>query len=466
MTQHSVLLISNDVIGRKMAGPGIRYYHMARVLAPHAKLTLAIPSGPEDADYLQAQLPDLAAVVGYQVGEWATLLDRANSAEIIIFPSDLAWQFPQLASLDAALVIDGYDPLMIEWLEMSARTGQSGAEQQANWRVRFAQLHAQYAIGDFFICASERQRDWWLGLLEAAGRVNPLTHQADDSLRSLIDVAAYGVPSFALPTSPKPVIKGVWDGIGADDQLILWGGGLWTWLDPLTAIRAVAKLAPAHPTIRLIFPGTRHPNPKMAGIPTHTERAKALSAELGLTDKHVFFGDWVDYADWPLLLKECDIALSLHFDTLETRLAFRSRILEYVWADLPIVATQGDATSLLVAQYGLGQVVGYEDTDAVAQAIAAQLGDMPAAQVAGFAEARQALSWETVLQPLIRFCTQPQRAADRPSDFAQHTPRFPIRDTLVHERIAELEALVSAYENGRFIRLMKRVQQLRNGQNA
>ena len=40
-------------------------------------------------------------------------------------------------------------------------------------------LFFQYLIGDFYICASERQRYWWLGQLEVAGRINPHTLHRD-----------------------------------------------------------------------------------------------------------------------------------------------------------------------------------------------------------------------------------------------------------------------------------------------
>ena len=59
-------------------------------------------------------------------------------------------------------------------------------------------LGRQYLIGDFYLCASERSA-WWLGLLEASGRVNPATFDADPSLRTLIDVVPYGLPDTPLP---------------------------------------------------------------------------------------------------------------------------------------------------------------------------------------------------------------------------------------------------------------------------
>ena len=49
-------------------------------------------------------------------------------------------------------------------------------------------------IGDFFICGSERQKDFWMGVLTANGRVNPLNYLDDPSLRNLIDVVGIGYP--------------------------------------------------------------------------------------------------------------------------------------------------------------------------------------------------------------------------------------------------------------------------------
>ena len=449
-----VLIISNDVIGRKMAGPGIRYFHIARILSRYATVTLAVPDLDAPDESVLAMLPGVS-LAHFRQGEWGTIEGVTVSAEIIIFPSGFAWQFPQLADLPASLVVDGYDPLMMEWLEVSDLTSEAA---QQKWPGLFTELHAQFAIGDFYICASERQRDWWLGLLEASGRINPWTYEQDRSLRQLIDVVAYGVPEIA-EMERQPVIKGVWDGIRADDIVLLWGGGLWKWLDPLTAIRAVAQLAEAMPTLRLIFPGTSHPNPGQANMPTHNEAAKELAQALGVFGRNVYFGDWVPYDQWSALLLECDVALSLHYETVETRLAFRSRILEYIAAGLPMVATEGDATSELVRQYGLGSVVAYEDVDGVAEAIREAVEN--SAEVSpGFAAAQAELSWENALRPLIAFCMEPKRAADRPKTHAIGAPRFETYGKLPQQQITELKAVVEGYKNGRVMKAMNRLNGL------
>ncbi|MFN8491950.1 MAG: glycosyltransferase family 4 protein [Caldilineaceae bacterium] len=439
-----ILLISHDVIGRHMAGPGIRYFHLARVLAKQMATTLAIPHESSQ------ELPECDfPMVRYTRDDWSSIQAHVYGADVCLLPSDIAFDFPELATSKACLVIDGYDPLMAEWLALH---GQTAGETETNqWRQRMLHLNHQYVMGDFFICASERQRDWWFGLLEAHGRLNPATFSADHSLRQLIDVVPYGLPEGA-PQKTKALLKGVWPGIAPTDKVLLWGGGLWPWLDPITAIRALGKIWETRQDVKLVFPGTKHPNPMLDDIPTQNRNAFATAETLGLLNKGVFFGDWVPYADWVNVLLDSDIALTLHYDTLETRLAFRSRVLEYIWAGLPIVAARGDATSELVEKYHLGIVVEPEDVDQVAQAILTLLDMAPATLAEYFAAARQTLTWERAAQPLLRFCQQPHRAADREKYGAQlGNPYY----ADLQDQVKTLKSVVKAYESGRFIRTMR-----------
>lgn len=388
-----ILIVSHDVVGREMAGPGIRYFHLARVLAREFAVLLAVPK--------ESNITIDFPVVTYASGSDDTLTEAIQGARTIVVPAVQAGQIPALEVIGTPIVIDGYDPFIVETLYL-------GGDVFGLQTV----LAKAYLLGDFFICASERQRDWWLGILEAYGRVNPYTFGEDPSLRRLVDVVPFGLPEEPL-RAIRPVIRGIWPGIGPEDKILLWGGGLWPWLDPLTAIRAVARVWQQRQDVRLVFPGTRHPNPWLSGIPTHNEEARRLAEEQGLLDRAVFFGDWVPYADWPGVLLESDLALTLHFDALETRLAFRSRMLDYIWAGLPIIATRGDATSDLVEKYELGVVVDYEDDVGVAEAIL-RLLEMPRdAWAARFERARQDLTWERAVQPLVEFCRNPRRAPDK-----------------------------------------------------
>jgi len=433
-----------------MAGPGIRYFNLARVLAQHFPTTLAAP-GTIDCP------AEGFATWSYQPGQWETLAPAVEGARAILLCGDvLAW-FPALKECGIPLIVDGYDPHTLETLAMLA--GHPDQEQRHADRERILQM--QCRAGDFFICASERQRDWWLGLLEANGRINARTYNDDPSLRRLIDVVPFGLPAQP-PRHTRQVLKGVWPGVAPEDRVVLWGGGLWQWLDPLTAIRAIAQVQEQRGDVKLVFPGTRHPNPIVIDMPMR-QTAIRLAEELGLLDRCVFFGDWVPIEEWPNYLLEADIGLSLHFDTLETRLAFRSRILDYVWTGLPMVVTRGDATGDLVAERGLGLEVDYQDVDGVARAILTLLNEPRGTRGERFETARAELTWERAARPVVDFCRAPRIAPDRGAS------RVRAVNAATDDRLAELQGklerseaeiarlreLVAGYERGRFIRLMK-----------
>lgn len=452
--QPHTLLVSHDVLGEKMAGPGIRYFHISRALGHHTNLTLAIrPQNEKALAAIQEKLPHVR-VVTYERYNWDSIKHEATKADVIILSPYTTWEIPQFSTVDSAVVIDGYDPLLIEWLT-TLNPEDDQVEQHVHWVERGSALFYQYLHSDFFICASERQRYWWLGQLEVAGRINPKTFHADHSLRSLVDVVPYGLPE-GEPEHTRNVVKGVWPGIAKDDMVALWGGGLWPWLDPETAVHAIAQLHSTHPKLKLIFPGTIHPNPEVQEMPVHNRRIYELVESYGLLNKAIFFGEWVPYEDWANVLLESDIALSLHHETIETQLAFRSRMLEYIWAGLPIVATQGDATSAFVTRYNLGHIVNYHDVEGVKQAITQILQAPSSHYQQGLAKARQDLTWEKAIEPLIRFCQNPRRAADR----REQNKTFGV--PYYAGQIERLQMLVDGYERGKFIRLMKTLHRWRS----
>jgi hypothetical protein len=215
----------------------------------------------------------------------------------------------------------------------------------------------------------------------------------------------------------RPAVKGVVPGIGPDDEVVLWGGGIYDWFDPVTAIEAVALLKERRPALRLWFLGVRHPNTAILDSPKLAE-ARARAEELGVAGTHVFFNEgWVAYEDRQDHLLEADVAISLHREHIEAAYSFRTRILDYLWAGLPIVATRGDTFADIIAGRGLGEVVPGGDAAAVAEALDRLLSDKDGRSARKEAAARVAAGfvWSEVLAPLVRFCSEPLPAADRES---------------------------------------------------
>ena len=235
----------------------------------------------------------------------------------------------------------------------------------------------------------------------------------------------FGIPVAEPPPRPR-ALRGVVDGIGERDRVLVWPGGIWEWFDPLTVIRAVATLRPSHPDLRLVFMGLGHPNPHIERM-AMTTRAVALADELALRDSVVFFNfGWVPYDDRGAFLRECDLAVSAHFDDVETRFALRTRLLDCVWAGLPVVTTRGDAVGDLLAERGVARTVPAESVDAWRAALTALLGD-PEARAAAASAAdrlRADLVWPRVVDRLAavldRVEKQPHRDARLTAAAARH----------------------------------------------
>jgi GT2 family glycosyltransferase len=399
-----VLIITGDPIGKKLAGPAIRAWNMADALARDNVVTLVSLSGVEDI----AAPFDLAHV---RPGDERAFSKLEKWADVIVFQGHAMAVFDSLRKSRKILVVDIYDPMHLEQLEQGREL--PPAEWQRQVHDANEVLNEQMQRGDFFLAASERQRLFWLGQLASLGRINPATYDGDPDLDGLIDVVPFGLSSTP-PEHQKQVLKGVLPGIGVDDKVLLWSGGLYNWFDPKTLIRAVARVSERHDNVRLFFQGTKHPHP---GVPEMriVGESRALAAELGALDTSVFFNaSWVDYADRQNYVTEADAGVSTHFSHIETTFSFRTRILDYLWAELPMVVTAGDHFADLVETHKLGIVVEAGDVEQLAAALEKVLFDEKFIALAkrNIRRVRTSYYWETVLAPLVDFVAEARHAQD------------------------------------------------------
>jgi glycosyltransferase involved in cell wall biosynthesis len=407
-----VLVITGDPIGVKMAGPAIRAWNMAEVITA---------DGHDVALMTTTLLEQVAAPFALhrvRPGDDDAFAELESWADVIVFQGHGMAQFDALRTTEKAVVADIYDPMHLEMLEQGRELG------AATWNLRVttatAVLNEQLALADFFLCASERQRLFYLGQLTTLGRVNPATYENDPHLDRLIAVAPFGL-NATPPAHEFDAIKGVRDGIAPDDKLLIWGGGLYNWFDPLSLITAVANLAERRPSLKLFFLGTRHPGVDEMGI---VRESFDLARERGALDRSVFFNEtWVQYAERQNYLTEADAGVSTHMSHIETTFSFRTRILDYLWAGLPMVVTEGDSFAELVAAEGLGVVVPAKDVAALEAAIERVLyDDAFVAEVRRNVErVREAFVWERALAPLVEFVRDPHRAADQTGTRADHS---------------------------------------------
>ncbi len=407
-----VVVVTDDVLTPKMAGPAIRAWHIAEALATGQEVVLATTS--EMCEVTSAHFSVEAA-------DGARFAELEQWCDVAIVQGYLLHNVAALRGSEKVMLFDLYDPLHLEALVLTR--GDHEPDRSVNVANTVRTLEEQLGRGDFFVCASDKQRDLWLGFLAAMGRVNPRTYEDDPTLRRLIDVVPFGLPDDP-PVHSRRALRGVVPGIGPDDDVVIWGGGLYDWFDPSTLIRAIDKIRLTRPQVRLFFLGMRHPKPDIVESAVAVE-ARRLAGTLGLTGSHVFFNeDWVAYHDRQNYLLEADVGVSLHLDHLETAYSFRTRILDYLWTGLPIVATAGDGFAEIISSQGIGTVVPGEDVDAVAHALLGLLRD-PQARAACRERAgavAEGFRWSAVLEPLMAFCAHPRRAPDDPGWPTGHRP--------------------------------------------
>ncbi len=411
-----VLWHCEDRAGEAMAGPAIRAATLAARLAARHEVTLLCPG----ASALPAALRAARGAGGeercLEVKEFApgaSLAGLLDGVDVLVTqgfgfaPSDLA-RLPE----GLRLVLDLYDPVLLELL------ARAGSDPEAGTRLHLAavRLRLLWMLGraDHVLCASELQRAFWLGWLGAAGRLLPSLFEEDPEANRLLAQVPFGIEPAETGSSAAGEQAASWLRAAAGEGAapLLWWGGLWEWMDPVCAIRAVARLRAQGLRVALVLPAGNRPG--AAPMPA-AERAEAEARKLGLWEAGVArLPAWVPYEGRGPVLRAAAAAVSCHRPSLESLLAFRTRLLDCVWAGLPVACSAGDALSARGEREGWVLTAPPGDDAALAVALAKLLapGSRAAAAEAA-ARAAPAYGWDRSAATLLSLLDGP--AAPRPA---------------------------------------------------
>jgi glycosyltransferase involved in cell wall biosynthesis len=294
------------------------------------------------------------------------------------------------------IVVDLIAPLAFEAAEAPAR-GHDERDAVARWRIR--QLVDHLAAADLVLCTNARQLDLFLGAAMAAGGGVPAPER--------FAVVPHGIDEQPPRATSRPLREAGL--VGESDRLAMWAGGFWGWLDPLTPIRAVELLRERRPDVRLALVGIGRgsgPDADLAG------EALAYVHDRGLHgDAVLLVHEWLDRDAYVDHLLEADAGVSAHPDTLESRYGTRTRILDYLWAGLPVACTSGDAMADFVESRRLGATAAPGDVAGFAAALDEVLS--PDARSTWDGRALEPLLWPNAARPLVEYCREPHALPPR-----------------------------------------------------
>ncbi len=357
-----LLVITPDVIGKKMAGPGMRYVAVAKAMAAHMPVTFAVGvEGSQEYDFGDHNVTTRTYT---HVDELNKIID---DCEVI---------FCQFVDTNAAryalehgkrIIYDLYNALPVETIgaeKISGYTTIPDKDREYGELLNYFKFCVQ--TGSYFVTSNTYQRDWWLGFMMANRALMP-SNLHGRTLEDIIGLMSFGMEEQE-PRQTSHGLRGKF-GITDEDFILVWNGGIWDWYDAETPIRAVAELSKKDPRIKLSFYGTTHPN-SAVGRPKNTDRAIALAKKLNVYNTNVLFNDdWVPIDERVNYLGDSDVALSSHRKTIETHFAFRTRILDHFWVSLPSIVTDGEWFSDYIDTNDLGIVTPCGDVDAMKKAI-------------------------------------------------------------------------------------------------
>ena len=362
-----VVVSTPDVVGDRMAGPGIRATHFAEELGKHfeTRLIAKVEEG-------RAESPPYVPIPRGT----PEAREAIRAADVVVTQTARDLKHVRRGQ---RVVCDLFDPVVIELRELYGNS--PSMRQRVHLAAEWGRLLWSLRRADLLVAATQKQIDFYKKL------------QSSDTKWLVIPFGAEQTP----PATGKP-----------QPATLVWGGGTWEWLDPALAVEAVVTLNREGFPCHLLFMGRSRPNRDLIDR-RREDRFEQLLARGGT---HVSAMEWVPYRERLSWLARGKAAIMLHRPTAEAAYSIRTRLFDAIAAAVPVIATEEGFAAELTAAEGLGIVVPPSDVRAVMQAVRRLLQDdvFHASCVTNLERIRPRFAWDAVTRPLIEQLNQWERS--------------------------------------------------------
>jgi len=372
-----IIIFSTGVVKERLIGPEIRVWEFAKNLFNKGHdVTLAVPNN------------DFPSGLPFNISQYTddNFNNLTKDKDVAVVQGDVYKKFIRFAER-IPTVCDLYDPYIIECLHLDP--GSFPAAVQT--------LKEQLLNGDFFLCSSESQRLFYLGMLAILGRLDPAQFSKFNKFENLIDLVPFGAAEENLDFTKAA---------NTGKYVNVFLGGVYTWYDPFTSLDCLKIILRKRNDIKFLF--IKFPY-NITAIKNIEKEVLEYAVQIGVKD-NVIFNDWVPYEERSKLYSDIDVALVIHRATLEASLSFRTRVLDLLSFGIPVITNEGGDLEKLIKDYECGLIVKENDSQALADALLLLIENQQKREEMisrGKALIKEKFLWEKVIEPLDEFCKNP-----------------------------------------------------------
>lgn len=343
----------------KVEGGGLRCWGLAKGIKqnePAFEVTIAY----SEEHRIEGKFTDIyedILIRTWALNNISEMISEYDTVIVSYCMGDLSVMVAGTIGADQQLILDCYVPI---YIEVSARNSKQVEEEYKAFEHDVVRWDTVLKRGDLFLCANEPQKNFYKGVLAAVGRVNPVTYSDD-----LILIAPYGIYRTEPEVTGKPVTNLI--GNDVNYMRVLWFGGIYPWFDIRVLADAVLEVNKATPA-KLIVVGAKNPFNRHPDFINRYEEFIQHVSKKELKD-NVIVQDWINFNDRANWYFDSDVVIVCNKEGEENKLAWRTRLVDFMWADLPVLTNGGDPLSELMINNGAAVRMDVSSSKKIADAL-------------------------------------------------------------------------------------------------